>query len=184
MSTPCTDSTGPVQQTSTSSTPSSTAPSTPNRAPEPYCAQPLLNVTTSLLDLNVDLTVYLNLGGLLSSVGDLVGNVVCGLLGCDGPLPTSVTDSYSVSCGKTMNCGGAPDVTPTTATAKDADDCVSQCRRAGIVATVQLGKLVDCLGASLDNGVQVDNCLFVIGEKHDILDLEVDALGKDLFIPH
>ncbi|KAL1878093.1 hypothetical protein VTK73DRAFT_8054 [Phialemonium thermophilum] len=155
-----------------------------NQSPPSYCEKPLLDVVVDLLGLNIDITAYLNLSGLLDAVGDLLSGLLGGGKqpshphggssgGSDNGYPTSVTRHYRAHCGSSLencNCGWKHHKD----TAKDAQDCVQRCEKAAIKATVELGSLVDCLGVTLDHGLAVDNCLFVLGQGHDLLDVDVD----------
>ncbi|KAK0730189.1 hypothetical protein B0H67DRAFT_638721 [Lasiosphaeris hirsuta] len=138
------------------------------------CANPLLDITVSLLGLNIDIDAYLTLAGLLDDPGNLVG----GLPDLD-ETPTSLPQQYRTKCGKSFaNLPGG-----TTVTAASATDCLQQCETASILATVQAGTLRDCLGATLTKGVAVNNCLYFLGDDDDILDvgLAIDLDDADSF---
>lgn len=142
--------------------------------PPAYCKDPLIDIVVNLLGLNIDIAAYLDLSGLLEGVGELLS----GLLGGGGRhgRPTSIKRRYEAHCGATLeHCRPGREINRTTSTGHD--DCVSRCERAGIEASVRLGNLVDCLGVTLDRGISVDNCLFVLGDRKHLLDLDIDLLG-------
>ncbi|KAK3945226.1 hypothetical protein QBC46DRAFT_219215, partial [Diplogelasinospora grovesii] len=121
------------------------------------CNGPSLGVAIDLLGLNIDVNLYLSLAGrLLNSVGELVG--VGSILGgaTSTSNPTTVTQQFRAKCGKSFRNlpGGGK-----TTTAASAVECLRQCEADAIIATVQLGSLHGCLGATIDNSVAVDDCL-------------------------
>ncbi|KAK3694475.1 hypothetical protein B0T22DRAFT_71961 [Podospora appendiculata] len=138
----------------------------------------LLDITVDLLGLNIDIDAYLNLAGLLDTVGDLVGGLLGGLLGGSSTTqqqqPTTVSQQYRTNCGKSFSSlpGGK------TTTATSASDCLQKCEADAILLTVQLGSLNDCLGATLDNSIAVDNCLYFLGGESDILDINLALLSS------
>lgn len=152
--------------------------SKPNHSPPPYCRDPLLDVVINLLGLDIDVAAYLDLGGLLGAVGDLLAGLLGHGKGKGKNVPKSITRKYEAHCGATLeHCRHGTE--RRNETASDAEDCVQRCEKAGIVATIQLGSLVDCLGVTINHGISVDNCLFVLGDKHNVLDLDLDLLGGD-----
>lgn len=172
-------------RSATSSSSSVTATALPTPA---FCDQPLLNLTTSLLGLNaVDLQLYLDLSGLLTglldTLGDTLSSVIGGLLGgstppASSPVPTAITGSYRPACGQTFGCTNGTTVGGATcgqSNATTAENCLADCQDAGILATLELGSLVNCLGVTVEDGVGVDDCLFVIGGR-EVLDLDLDLL--------
>lgn len=138
---PSPNSQGQHTSTSTTSRPTITAPITTRPTPTPTICTlpPLLNVTTDLLGLGIDLTAYLNLAGILSSVGDTISSILCGLLGCTptttttpGNTPTTLTNGFNPLCGKSFsNCSSClpPGATTTTTTATIAPTVCSSASR-------------------------------------------------------
>ncbi|KAK0734687.1 hypothetical protein B0T26DRAFT_670947 [Lasiosphaeria miniovina] len=134
------------------------------------CKSLLLDVSVDLLGLNINIDLYLHLAGLLDGVGGLLNS----LLGGDRSRPTTMTQRYRDICGTSFTTlGPGRNVTATSPT-----DCLQQCEIDAILATVQLGTLNDCLGATLDRGIAIDNCLYFIGSDTDILDLHM-AINTD-----
>ncbi|TPX17934.1 uncharacterized protein E0L32_011997 [Thyridium curvatum] len=161
-------STGNGGASSTASPTSSTVPTS-----TPQCQEPLLTLDLSLLGIDVaDLKVFLDLAGLLEGLLDTVGDLLGGLLGIGGNKkdPKPINRQFQPHCGTSLGNG-------TTTTATDAKDCLAKCQEDGIKLTLQLGKLNDCLGATIKDGVAVDNCLYVLGQEKDILDLNAELLG-------
>ncbi|KAK3393273.1 hypothetical protein B0H63DRAFT_554680 [Podospora didyma] len=125
--------------------------------PPPTAGTPVLSASgteaSPLLAVSVDLlglNIDLDLYLDLAGLFNGVGNLLSGLLG-GGPSPTTVLPSSSA-------CGA--------------------CEADAVLATVQLGSLSDCLGATLNRSVAVDNCLYFIGADSGILDLNL-ALTTD-----
>ncbi|KAK4231097.1 hypothetical protein QBC38DRAFT_495849 [Podospora fimiseda] len=145
---------------------------------------PLLNISVDLLGLPIDVEFYLDIangsnnnngGGLLGTVTNLVGGLLGDLLGgSSSSRSTIITDNFTARCSQCItgivNQGNNSGSTGLV-TAADAQECLQLCQRAGILFTVQIGELNDCLGVTLRNGVAVDNCLYLLGAARDILDL-------------
>lgn len=130
----------------------------------------MLDVSVDLLGLNINIDLYLDLAGLLDGVGTLLNS----LLGGDRSQPTTITQRYRAICGTSLATLG----TGRKVTATSPTDCLRQCEIDAILATVQLGTLNDCLGATLDRGIAVDNCLYFVGSDTDVLDLHI-AINTD-----
>lgn len=122
-----------------------------------------------------DLEAYLKVAGLLSLDVNIDLGALLGGGDSSQSLPKDVTHHYRTLCGKSFknHPGG------TSATASGAQDCLAQCERSAIQLTASVGSLVDCLGVTLQNGLEVNNCLFFTGSDSDILDANVDALNSD-----
>ncbi len=130
------------------------------------------------LGLDLDIEVYLNLAGLLEGVLNTVGGFLGGVLGGgqESQLPKQVLHDYRPKCGISFanHPGGK------TYSAADYNHCMAQCERDAIELTVAVGALHDCLGITIDDGIEVDNCLYFLGIDSDILDADIDLLTHDL----
>ncbi|KAK3989979.1 hypothetical protein QBC44DRAFT_369547 [Cladorrhinum sp. PSN332] len=158
---------------------------------------PLLDISVDLLGLPIDVELYLDIangnnnggGGLLGTVSNVVGGLLGGLLGgsSSSSRSTIITDGFTSRCGQGLTGianGGNNSGTTGLTTAADARQCLQLCQRAGILLTVQIGELNDCLGVTLRNGIAVDNCLYFLGAASDILDLnlELGDVDGDVFL--
>ena len=120
----------------------------------------LLSIDVDLLGLDIDVDVYLNLlGGQSDSSG------------------TTATRQYRTLCGQSLQGIGGDGA---TSTALDATDCLQQCEADALRLTAAVGALQDCLGATLTDGVSVDNCLYFVGDgESDLLDVDASVLTPD-----
>ena len=118
-----------------------------------------LSINIDLLGLDVDANAYLNLlGGSPSS-----------------SVTPTITKQYRTLCGQSLrNRSGG-----TTCSAQDATDCLQQCQAGAVQLTAAVGALQDCLGATLTDGVSVDNCLYFVGGESDILDADAGVLTPE-----
>ncbi|ROT39573.1 hypothetical protein SODALDRAFT_331690 [Sodiomyces alkalinus F11] len=135
------------------------------------------------IDLNLILAGSVGelLGNLVDNLGDTLGGLLGGLLGGRPRTPAGEQESdrvrsefereFTVTCGSIID-----DQHANKTTAEDLEDCLARCEATALELTLDLGLIYDCLGVSLDNGVEADNCLFIAGQK--VLDLELN-LGSN-----
>ncbi len=123
---------------------------------------------------------------MLKGVVGAVGGLLSGLLGGYRPkpqLPKQVLHQYQPHCGVSLPSAGGK-----TCSATGYLECLNQCERDAIQLTVAVGDLHDCLGATIDDGIEVDNCLYLLGSNTDIADLEArlptdsQNVGKKSFV--
>jgi hypothetical protein len=135
-------------------------------APPFFClpgAEPLLVVDIMALGLDdVKISIYLNLAGVLKAVGDLLSGLLGGGHGSRPALPATVPHSYRPVCARRAPPGAVTGVRYSVA---DAEACLKRCEADAVALTVQLGQLRECLGVEVKRGLQVDNCLVVVGPR-------------------
>ena len=145
--------------------------------PAPYCGEVSVSIDIMALGLNVDISIYLHVAGLLSDVTGAIGGIFGGLLGgARRPtIPKQVMHHYQPVCGKSLanHPGG------TNCTVTDYNECLQRCEADAIQLSVEVDGLHDCLGISLNDGIQIDNCLYFIGSEDEILDTDSDDAVDD-----
>ena len=141
------------------------------------CIPALIDASIDLLGLDIDIVAYLNLSGLLNTSGGLGGflsNLLNGLLGGGSTSTTTTTTTTTVVNQQfTRLCNtslvNVPGVVPANATSEA--NCLQQCQNAAVVASV--ANIVDCLGVTFDGSLNVNNCLFILGQPTALLNLDL-----------